>query len=50
MCYIKIYAFYFFCIQKKNRDEINLVLKCKLLKFMLVKNSAQFKIISGKTF
>lgn len=42
--------FIFFAYRKKNRDEINLVLKCKLFKFMLVKNSAQFKIISGKTF
>lgn len=38
--------------ERKNRDEITLVLKYKLLQFMLVKKKkcSQFKIVPGKIF
>lgn len=37
--------------ERKNRDEIILVLKYKLLQFMLAKKkSSQFKIVPGKIF
>lgn len=51
MCYIKVYKLYNLgaYTERKNRDEIILVLKHKLLQFMLVKKkSFQFKIASGK--
>lgn len=50
MCYIKIYKFYNLgaYTERTNSNEIILVLKYKLLQFMLVKKSSQFKIVSGK--
>ena len=53
MCYIKIYTLYnLWAYQKKIKDEIDLVLKHKLLNMLVKKKKkcGQFKIISGKIF